>query len=168
MLMKFLARDVAILVVAAIAWPLVSPFTAGSGAVSDMTGVLLGLLVGVCAHLLHEWGHVAGALATGSAFQLSTNLRSPSLFKYESRRNSAAQFLIMSFAGFAPTVFALWAVYALLPSDLLASRVARGSVVFLGFLGLVLEVPLVLYTLVTRRVPPIDGLESSQPGSEPA
>jgi hypothetical protein len=168
MLLKYLARDVAILAVAALAWPFLSPLSAGTGAVSDVIGVLLGLLLGACAYLLHEWGHLLGALANGSTLRLGTSLRSPSLFTYDSRRNSAAQFLIMSFAGFAPTVFALWAVYALLPSDLLATRVARGAVVFLGFLGLVLEVPLVLYTLVTRRVPPIDGAQGSQSASESA
>jgi hypothetical protein len=168
MLTKFLARDAAILAVAVVAWPLVSPYTGGTGALSDVTGVLLGLLLGVCAYLLHEWGHLVGALVSGSAFQLGTSLKSPSLFTYESRRNSPAQFLIMSFAGFAPTIFALWAVYALLPSDLLATRVVRGVVVFLGVLGLVLEVPLVVYTLLTRKVPPLDGTQTSQPASEAA
>jgi len=33
-------------------------------------------------------------------------------------------------------------------------------VVFLAFLTVVLEFPLVVYSLVTRRVPPIDGLDS--------
>ena len=165
MWMKFLARDLAILAATAIAWPLLAPLSAGDGALSDVTGVLSGVFLAVCAYLLHEWGHLLGAAAGGSTFRLGTSLRSPSLFTYDSKRNSAGQFLAMSFAGFAPTIFALWAVYALLPPDLLATRVARGLIVFLGLLGLTLEVPLVLYTLVTRKVPPIDGAPAPQPAS---
>jgi len=167
MFVKMLGRDLAILVVAALAWPLLSPLSAGTGVVGDMTGVLLGLLLGVCAYLLHEWGHLAGALATGSVVHPSASLGSPFVFSFESRRNSQAQFLAMSFAGFAATGFVLWIAYGVLPPDLLATRVARGAVVFLTFLGLVLEVPLVVYSLVTRKVPPVDGMEPVRIYSEP-
>ena len=159
MFAKLLARDLAILGVALVAWQLAAPLSAGTGAVSDVSGVLLGLLFGAGAFLLHEWGHLLGALATGSAVKPPASLRSPFVFSYESRTNSRRQFLAMSFAGFAATALVVWVAYAVLPSGLLATRVARGLVVFLTFLTVVLEVPLVLYSLVSRKVPPLD-LES--------
>lgn len=168
MFVKLLARDVSLIALAALAWPLASPLTAGAGALSDVIGVLLGLLLGLCALQIHEWGHLLGALATRSAVLPGTNLRAPFIFTFESRRNSRAQFLVMSFAGFAATALVVWIAYALLPSELLATRVARGAVVFLAFLGAVLEVPLVVYSLVTSKVPPIDGLEQPRGGEAAA
>ncbi|HEY8154774.1 MAG TPA: hypothetical protein VII72_11655 [Myxococcota bacterium] len=160
MFVKLLGRDLAILAVSVLAWRLAAPLSAGSGVVSDVAGVLLGFLFGVCAFLIHEWGHLAGAVASRSAIQPPTGLASPFVFSFESRKNSRRQFLSMSFSGFVATAAVVWAAYALLPSDLLATRVARGLVVFLTFLGVVLEVPLVIYSLLTRRVPPVDGLEA--------
>jgi hypothetical protein len=168
MFVKLLARDIAILALAVLAWPLAAPLTAGTGAISDFTGLLLGLLLGVCGFLVHEWGHLLGVLATRSAVQPPASLRSPFVFTFDSRANSRRQFLIMSFAGFAATALALWVVYGALPPELLASRVARGAVVFLAFLGVVLEVPLVVYALVARKVPPIDGLEARKPAESAA
>jgi hypothetical protein len=162
MFLKLLARDLAVLAVTVLAWHWAAPLSAGTGAVSDLTGFVLGLLIGACAFLLHEWGHLVGAFAGGSAVQPPSSLRSPFVFTFDSRANSLRQFLVMSFAGFAATAVVVWAAYAALPSDLLATRVARGAVVFLAFLGIVLEVPLVVYSLASRRVPPIDGLEAQK------
>jgi hypothetical protein len=67
----------------------------------------------------------------------------------------------MSLTGFAATAVVIWIVY-LLPDAWLASRVARGLVLFLTLLAVVLEVPLVIYSLVTNKVPPVDGLETQR------
>ena len=164
---KLLARDLAIVAAAVLAWRFGGSLSAGTGAVSDVAGVLLGSLFGVSAFLLHEWGHLLGALASRSAIQPPASLGSAFAFTFESRSNSRRQFLIMSFSGFLATAVVVWAAYALLPSDLLATRVARGLVVFLTLLTIVLEVPLVIYSLLTRRVPPVDGLEAQRP-AQPA
>jgi hypothetical protein len=156
MFAKLLARDLAVVAVALLAWHLAAPLSAGSGAVGDLTGLVLGLLVGACAFLAHEWGHLLGAVAARSDVKPGASLRSPFVFRFDSRTNSRRQFLAMSLAGFAATAAGIWAAYALLPSELLASRVARGAVVFLAFLGVVLEVPLVVYSLVAGRVPPLE------------
>jgi hypothetical protein len=163
---KLLARDLGIAAVAVGIWIVAAPRSAGAGVVADFTGVVAGLLVGACAYLAHEWGHLLGALASGSVVRRPTSLRSRSLFDFDAKRNSRAQFLAMSFPGFAATALALWVVYALLPSDLLATRVARGAVVFLAFLGLVLEVPLVVYSLVSHKVPPLQ-YEPKRPAQIP-
>jgi hypothetical protein len=156
---KLLARDLGILTVSALAWWLAAPLSAGSGALSDIAGVLLGALFGASAFLVHEWGHLVGALATRSAIQAPAALTSPFVFTFESRKNTRRQFLAMSLTGFAATAVVIWIVY-LLPDAWLASRVARGLVLFLTLLTIVLEVPLVVYSLVTNKVPPVDGLEA--------
>ena len=165
---KLLARDLGIAAVAVLAWRLAAPWSAGSGAVADFSGLLLGLLVGACAFLAHEWGHLLGALAAGGQVQPAASLRSPFVFNFDSRASSRRQFLIMSFAGFAATGVGLWFAYALLPSELLATRVARGAIVFLAFLGVVLEVPLVVYSLVSRKVPPVGVAPSERPAERAA
>ena len=156
MFLKLVASDLVIAAIAVFAWRLAAPLSAGTGAVSDLTGVVVGLLIGACAFLAHEWGHLLGALATRSAVRPAESLRSAFVFQFDSRNNSRRQFLVMSFAGFAATAAVVWVAYAILPPDLLASRVARGAIVFLAFLGVVLEVPLVVYSIVARRVPPLE------------
>jgi hypothetical protein len=163
MFAKLLARDVAVVAAAALGWTVLSPLSAGTGAVGDLTGFLAGLLFGACAFLLHEWGHLLGALASRSVVRPPASLRSPFVFAFDTRANSQRQFLVMSFAGFAATAAVVWAAYTTLPAELLATRVARGAVMFLAFLGVVLELPLVVYSLVSRRVPPLDGPEAHEP-----
>lgn len=123
---------------------------------SDFVGVVVGVGIGFCAHFLHEWGHVAGALLSRSQFTANDDMRSLSVFTYESKTNSRGQFLLMSFSGFFMTALVVWWVFSTLDGSLLAERVARGSVLFLVFLGVVLELPLVIYSLISSRVPPID------------
>ena len=167
MFLKVLARDLAIVAATVLAWRLAAPLSAGTGAVSDVTGVLLGMLFGASAFLAHEWGHLLGALASRSVIQPPAGLSSPFVFTFESRSNSRRQFLIMSVSGFVATAIALWVVYGLLGSELLATRVARGAVVFLAFLTVVLEFPLVGYSLVAGRVPPLERADIAKP-AQPA
>jgi hypothetical protein len=62
----------------------------------------------------------------------------------------------MSFSGFAATAAVVWAFYTFLPDDLLASRVARGIVMFGAMLTFVIELPLVGYSLLGRGLPPVE------------
>ena len=96
---------------------------------------------------------VLGAVAMGSRVSVGTNLASGFLFRFEAEGNSLAQFVVMSLAGFVATALALAVFYTQLPDAWLASRVARGGAVFLAFLGLTLELPLLLYGLAIRGVP---------------
>jgi hypothetical protein len=156
MFAKLLARHLVVFGAAALLSPWATHHSTGTGAVSDFAGFVLGVLLGACAFLLHEWGHLLGAFATRSVVTPSASLRSH--FHFDSRANSRRQFLVMSATGFVATGVALWVAYGVLPSELLATRVARGAVMFLAFLGVVLELPLVLHALVSGRVPPVDGL----------
>jgi len=150
---RFLIRDGAIVSGALVLWLLLGPLSAGNGVVADLAGLLAGLLLTACAYLAHEWSHYLGAVATGSKVPLGANLRSAFLFSFDAEENSLGQFVVMSLAGFVATGIAVWLFYAWLPDAWLASRVARGGVLFLALLGLVLELPLLVYGIVTGGVP---------------
>jgi len=110
-------------------------------------------MLGVCAYLAHEWSHYLGAVAMRSKVATGTNLGSGFLFSFDAEENSLAQFVVMSLAGFVATALVVFAFYSFLPDEYLATRIARGSVLFLAFLGITLEVPLLSYGLFTRGVP---------------
>ena len=153
---RLATRDLAIAGAALALWWLAAGASAGDGALADLSGVAVGLLVGALTFLLHEWGHLLGALASRSRIRAPAGLRSLYLFSFDSRQNSLRQFLAMSLAGFASTALAVLAWYAWLPSELLATRVARGVGMLSVALTLVLEVPLVGYALLGRGLPPVE------------
>ena len=160
MLRRFALRDTLLLVGVGTLWWKAAPFTQGSGPVADLLGVLAGLGLGMGAYVIHEWGHLLGALATRSALRMPEQLTSISLFSFDSRHNSRTQFLAMSFSGFAMTGIALLVVYGLLPEGQLATRVARGAVLLLTSLTVFLEFPLVVWSLARSDLPPVETLES--------
>jgi hypothetical protein len=128
------------------------------GFVADLCGFLAGAGVAAIAFVAHEWGHWLGGVASRSRMHPSRSLRSAFVFSY-SKHNSLRQFLVMSAGGFLATGLAVFAVYTQLPADLLATRVARGAVMFLTLLGVVLEVPLVVYAIRNGATPAAAGVE---------
>lgn len=149
-------RDLAIVLVSAGLWWWLADVSSGSGALADLTGLVVGLGLGACAYLFHEWGHIAGAAVSGGVIRPGTGLRSPSNFTFDTNQSTRAQFLSMSFGGFLATGVFLWAYYVLLPDEQLSTRVARGAIAFLTLLGVTLELPLVLYSLATGKLPPLE------------
>lgn len=156
MFIKLAVRDVAILVLGVALWHGAGHWTSGDDMRADLLGVLLGGWIGLGGYLLHEWGHLTGALLSGSIVEAPTRLTSGFLFSFDSRRNTLRQFLVMSFSGFAATALVVWAFYTFLPDTLLATRVARGIVLVGAVLTIVIEVPLVVYSLLGRGLPPVE------------
>ncbi|MFN8643528.1 MAG: hypothetical protein U0802_18395 [Candidatus Binatia bacterium] len=152
MFARLLGRDLLIAATVVGAWWLWAPLSAGSGPLADLSGALLGVGAFVVTHLAHEWGHLLGGLATGSHVAAPARLTSPFLFSFDSQRNSQRQFVIMSLSGFAVTGVALYVAYGLLPEAQLATRVARGLVVFGAALTLFLEVPLLVISLLRGSI----------------
>ena len=168
MLARMALRDALIVLVAAGLWHYAAPATAGDGWLADLLGFLVGFaVIGAC-YVGHEWGHLTGALATGSAVETPQSLGSFYLFSFDSKRNSRRQFLAMSFAGFAMTGAALGVVYGLLPGELLATRVARGGVLFLSSLAVFIEFPLVIWSLVRSDLPPVETFASHRKAQKAA
>jgi hypothetical protein len=150
---KFALRDASLLGATLLFWWIAAERSAGPGPVADFTGLLAGLLAGASAYVLHEWGHLLTAFALGSTVGVNANLRSPFAFRFDPDHNSLAQFVGMSLGGFFVTGVVVAVAYGLLPEGLLATRVARGAVLFLTFLTVVLELPLLVYGIVRGRVP---------------
>ncbi|RIL02587.1 MAG: hypothetical protein DCC71_16200 [Proteobacteria bacterium] len=153
MLLRFAIRDAAIALAATAVWLLAARHSGGAGALADLTGVVAGLLVGVTAAVSHEWGHLLAGAAAGGRMRINADLRSQFLFSFDADASTLRQFVVMSLGGFVVTGLFVWLVYALLPDGLLATRVARGAVLFLASLGFVIELPLLLVALARGRVP---------------
>ena len=153
---KLFARDLVLFGVAALLWTFGASASAGQGLLGDVAGVVAGLSTGVCVFLLHEWGHWLGAVATGSTIVPARSLASPFLFSYDSRQNSRQQFLVMSFGGWIASAVVALAAFGWLSPELFAARVARGVVGLNVVLIVLIEVPLVVFSLLTGRVPPVE------------
>jgi hypothetical protein len=152
MIWKFVLRDTALVAAAVAAWWGMADASRGTGPVADLVGVVCGGLAGAVAFVLHEWGHYLAGLAAGGRLPVATSLKSPFLFDIDAG-NGVRPFTILSLGGFAVTVGGIVFVYSLLPDELLATRVVRGIVLFLASLTLLLEVPLLLYTIWSGRIP---------------
>lgn len=156
MWLKVAVRDITIVLLGVIGWHYTAQWSAQDTMRGDLSGVVVGLLVGVGGYFLHEWGHLAGAWLTGSHVEPPATLKSGFLFSFDSQDNNLRQFLIMSFSGFAATALVVWAFYTWLPDGLLATRVARGVALIGAFLTVFVEIPLVLYAVISRRLPPVE------------
>ena len=161
---KLAARDIVFLSVVTLAWWGFADFTAGGGLISDLLGLILGLAFGVSVFLLHEWGHWLGATLSGSRVHAPQHLSSVYLFSFDSHANSKRQFIIMSLSGFLVTGAALGLAYGPLGEPLQAARVARGSIAFLASLTLFIEVPILIWSLFSQKLPPVETFKSVSEG----
>ena len=163
MFVKLFVRDLVIVGLTVLVWQLAASASTDPGLRGDVAGVLAGVTIGVCGYLLHEWGHLLGALAAGSAVRPGRSLASGFLFSFDAHRNTRRQFIALSLGGWTATAVVLWAVYALLPDGLFAARVARGFVAANVLLVVLIEIPLVIYALLTGHVPPVENQPSVTP-----
>lgn len=152
-LLRYAVRDLGVISLAVLAWIFLAPLSAGAGWVADLSGWVAGLLVAASGSVLHEWGHLLAALAARSDVAINKRLGTGFTFRFEPS-NPLGSFVAMSLGGLLTTAVLVAASYTVLPDGLLASRVARGGLLFLATLGVVLELPLLLTGLVQRRTPP--------------
>lgn len=152
----FAIRDVLLISLAYLVWILFARYSAGAGALADFSGLLVGAVLVLVAHLLHEWGHLLGGLLSRSVMAPSEKFTALSLFLFSSTENSKRQFVLMSCSGFFVTALIVWGVFSLLPDDYLATHIVRGYSLVQVFLLLVIELPLLLWALFGKRLPPVD------------
>jgi hypothetical protein len=165
--MRFAVRDLLIVLAALSLWLLLADASAGSGPLADLAGLIAGAGIGATAYLLHEWGHWTGARLAGSVMHVSARLDTAFMFTFDSRANGKREFAAMTAGGFLATIVGVAFCYLALPDELLASHVARGLVLFLALLGVAIEVPLALWGLLGKTLPPIDrrrGTAAAPPG----
>jgi hypothetical protein len=89
-------RDLAILVLTFVAWRIDAAVRGGGG--EWITATLAGALTAICGYLFHEWGHLAGALASKSRVRLPERASEIFLFNFDVDRNDSRQFTTMSSA----------------------------------------------------------------------
>jgi hypothetical protein len=120
----FLWRDLSLLglCVALFSWD--ARLAAEPSLPASAVGVAAGLSAVLCAFLLHEWGHLCGALLAGGRVSRPTRLSSHFLFFFDLSHNGRREFLAMSFGGYIASVFGLAAFFTLLPLHTLSGHVA--------------------------------------------
>lgn len=156
---KFIGRDGALLLVTILGSVLLADYTAQAGLVPETLAVLLGVLGGLCAWVLHEWGHVVGALLVRSKLRAPTKLFSVYLFGFDNKQHTRGQFVVMALGGFVATGLVFAFVVLALPQDLLATKVARGLVLLEITVTVILEVPgLILGIVAYDKLPSVDVL----------
>lgn len=99
------------------------------------------LITGLCAYLVHEWGHLIGALLVRAQVVLPRLFESPFLFRFDLHRNSRRQFAWMASGGFVSSLLLVVFLLLALPPSLLASQVALGLTGVGVLATLVIEVP---------------------------
>ena len=116
---------------------------------------LLGILLGVIFYLFHEWAHLGGALIGKSIVAYPEKVLSPFIFSFNSQANSVRQFLFMTVGGFGATAILLSAYLICLP-DNVWGRLALYISLFLTSLTVFIELPIAIWTLITRDVAPVE------------
>lgn len=141
-LLKLIVRDgVLACITTALWWTILAVGATDSVAALLLHGIT-GLMTVLLGYLAHEWGHLIGAWASRSVVHLPKGaFASPFLFKFDTARNNREQFLAMSAGGFIASAIIVAALIALLPMEMLASRIAL-ALTLLGVLAtFILEIP---------------------------
>lgn len=146
-------RDLAVLAATALAWLLDARLRAEAGVTPVAVGVAAGVLAAVSGFLGHEWGHLAGSLASGSRVHYPGRVLAPLLFHFDAAHNDRRQFLWMSFGGYAATLV-LVTIYALvLPRGAWSGRVGLLLTVAGTVATFVLEMPITVRALRGEALP---------------
>ncbi len=139
---KRAVRDLAVVAATVAVWVIDAWLRqSGEGGWSLALAALVGAMTAYCGYLVHEWGHLLGALSAGSVVHLPERVLSVFLFQFDSDRNDSRQFLRMSMGGFVASALAIVFLVAVLPLQAWSGRIAM-LLVFLGVVAtFILEVP---------------------------
>jgi len=156
---RYVLRDGALILGTVLGWALLAGFSAGAGMLAETLAVLLGVAGGLCAWVLHEWGHVLAAKSVRSNLRAPTKLFSVYLFGFDNKQHTRGQFVVMALGGFIATGLVFAFVMLALPQDLLATKVFRGLVLLEIAVTTALEVPgLILGIVAYDKLPSVDVL----------
>ena len=152
-LWKFALRDAAIVAATILLWNNDAAQSSWGHGPGTATAVAAGLMTPVCGFVLHEWGHLLGALWARSQIAVPARPWALFLFRFDPSANSREQFLAMSCGGFAASAMVIAALCALLPFRGLAPGIAW-SLTGLGVLATgVFEIPPAWRALRRGRAP---------------
>lgn len=140
-LLALIVRDGLLLALSLLLWH----WTLEAGPAQSAGGYALhlgsALMTALCGYLLHEWGHLTGALLVRANVVLPRMFESPFLFRFDLHRNSRRQFTGMALGGFVSSLLFVGLLLLVLPLGLLASQVALGLTALGVLATLVIEVP---------------------------
>lgn len=158
-------RDATAIVLTALAWTAERHGAPVHGALATAVSIAAGILTALSGFVLHEWGHLAGALASGSAVHFPGRLTAPLLFHFDTARNDRRQFLHMSYGGFAASAVVLAVLAAALPLDRVAGRIAAVLAGIGTIVSLVAEVPTAVRVARGAPMPTGYAFTSPRPGA---
>jgi hypothetical protein len=138
---KHALRDIGLVLLTLAVWRLDAWARASGSALEWATAPVAGALTAIAGYLFHEWGHLAAARAAGSVVRLPASAGEIFLFNFNSDRNSSRQFLTMSMGGFIASGISIVFLFAVLPLDTLAGKIALGLVALGVLATAVLELP---------------------------
>lgn len=129
MFFKYFVRDMVLLALCLLAWRLnLSALAATNTLTAILCGTLTVVLTVLASYEVHEWGHLGGALLTGSTVHAPDRLIHQFLFHFDGKRNDRRQFVGMSIGGLAASLVALAILLLALPLHTVAAKVALGLV----------------------------------------
>lgn len=138
--MNMLLRDVVVIVATLALWRWSRELDAAQAALSIPVAIVAGASAAVAGFLIHEWGHLLGALLAGSVVDYPSTIRSIFLFKF-GQSNGRRQYLWMSGGGFAASIAVIIVLACSLNFHALADWVAIALVVAGVIATFVLELP---------------------------
>jgi hypothetical protein len=139
---KHLVRDAAVIAATLAIWRVDAVLREGAqGTAALAVAALAGVMTAYSGYLVHEWGHLLGALSAGSVVHRPERVFSIFLFQFDSDRNDRRQFLRMSMGGFAASAVSIVLLTLTLPLHAWSGTIAI-SLVMLGVIAtFILEVP---------------------------
>lgn len=139
--LKVLIRDLLLIAVSIGLLLLAHRLESGASTWRVPAALLAGVMLAVTGYLLHEWGHLLGALASRSVVHLPAGIGEVFLFRFDTGLNDNRQFLWMSLGGFLASGIVVY-VYA---TQLSFTQLADQTALVLTILGvlatIVLEFP---------------------------
>lgn len=142
MFYKYIARDLVLLGLCVLAWQLnMSTFASANLLVSILCSALTVILTVLASYEVHEWGHLSGALLTGSTVHAPNRLIHQFLFHFDGKLNDRRQFVGMSVGGLVASVLALAVLLLVLPLATWTAKIIL-TIVGIGIIATYLrEVP---------------------------
>jgi hypothetical protein len=117
-------RDLAVVALAIALWRWSHALHDGGAQGATAVAIVAGLLLTVSAYFAHEWGHLGGALASGSRVHFPRNAAAVFLFRFDVDDNDRRQFLAMSAGGYLASLAVVALLLATLRWSYLADRIA--------------------------------------------
>lgn len=148
---RFLWRDLCIVFVAISLW-----WNNAQQELTGATALLCGVLTGVCAMQLHEWGHLWGAFRSRADIYAPRHWWHPFMFSLDHTTNTREQFLAVSIPAFIATALYISVFWLVLPREQLAGQTALTMSSITASLTLLIEVPLFIRVYCGGSVPAVE------------